>query len=137
MGSATTTAAMPTTQFIARHGFRRWYERELIRGHAHLVMVLLSAVAAMGAAEAFGQQQGLQRLVPVVCLLVAAGLGVWALRRYLFHLSLAEALAHQAECPHCRTYARWQADGPAVDEPGNLRLPVRCRACGGRWTIRW
>ena len=27
-------------------------------------MVLLSAVAAMGAAQAFGQQHGLQRLVP-------------------------------------------------------------------------
>jgi hypothetical protein len=128
---------MPIPQFIARHGFRRWYERELIRGHAHLVMVLLSAVAAMGAAEAFGQQHGLQRLLMIGCLLVAAALGVWALRRYLFHLAQAEALANQAECPHCRTYARWQADGPATDGPAGLQMPVRCRACQGRWTIRW
>ncbi len=128
---------MPIPQFIAQHGFRRWYERELLRGHAHLVMVLLSALAVLGAAEAFSQQHGPQRLVPVVCLLVAAGLGLWAVRRYLFHLSLAEALAHQAVCPHCRSYARWQADGPAVDEPGQLQMPVRCRACQGCWTIRW
>ena len=137
MGLATTAAAMPTTQFIAQHGFRRWYERELIRGHAHLVMLLLCAVAAMGAVEAFGEQNGLQRLVLVLCLLVAAALGAWAVRRYLFHLHFAEAMAQQAECPHCRTYARWQADGPATDEPGRLQLPVRCRACQGRWTIRW
>jgi hypothetical protein len=135
--ATTSAAAMRTTQFIAQHGFRRWYERELIRGHAHLVMLLLCAVAVMGAVEAFGQQHGLQRLVPVLCLLVAAAVGAWAVRRYLFHLGFAEAMAHQAECPHCRTYARWQADGPATDEPGHLQMPVRCRACQGRWTIRW
>ena len=126
-----------TTEFIARHGFRRWYERELVRGHAHLVLLLLCAVAVMAAIEAFSQQHGPQRLVLVACLLVAAVMGAWAVRRYLFHLGLAEALAHQAECPHCRTYARWQADGPATDQPGQLLLPVRCRACDGRWTIRW
>lgn len=79
---------------------------------------------------------GCSRLVPVVCLLVAAGLGMWAVRRCLFHLGFAEALAHQADCPYCRTYAGWLADSPATDEFGNLRLPLRRRICQGRWTIR-
>jgi hypothetical protein len=30
-----------------------------------------------------------------------------------------------------------EADGPVIDEPGHLQMPVRCRACQGRWTIRW
>jgi len=67
-------------------------------------------------------------------LLVAAALGAWALRRYLFHLGQAETLAHQADCPHCQVYARWQVEPQADADLHCLR--ARCRACDGRWTIR-
>jgi hypothetical protein len=126
---------MTILDFIRQRGFRRWYERELVRGHAHLLLLLLCAVAAMGAVEAFGQLHGLQRLLMVASLLVAAGLGAYAVRRYLYHLGLAEALANQAECPHCHTYARWQPEGSAISQPGSLQMPVRCRKCEGCWTI--
>ena len=139
---------MPITESIRQRGFRRWYERELLRGHAHLVLVLLCAVAVMGAVEAFGQLHGQQRLLMVACLLVATALGILALRRYLHHLGQAEALAHQAVCPHCRTYARWQVDEPATPAAAAAAaagptppagdggvLPVRCQSCGGRWSI--
>ncbi len=122
---------MSIAESITQRGFRRWYERELMRGHAHLVLLLLCAVAAMGAVEAFGQQQGQQRLLMVASLVVAAVLGAWAVRRYLFHLGLAEAMANQADCPQCQVYARWQVEAPV---PGGLQ--VRCRACGGGWLVR-
>ncbi len=134
MGAALLLPRMSLANAIAHHGFRRWYERELIRGHAHLVLMLLCAVAVMAAAEAFGQQHGQQRLLMAGSLLVAAALGAWALRRYLFHLGQAETLAHQADCPHCQVYARWQVEPQADADLHCLR--ARCRACDGRWTIR-
>ena len=63
----------------------------------------------------------------VVC---AAG-GLWALRRYLFLLMRAEAIAQQAECPHCQAYGRLDCEAEREDE-----VRVRCRRCGHRWSIR-
>ena len=103
---------MSIPAFIAERGFRKWYERELIRGHSHLVLLLLAT------------------------LLVAAAIGVWALRRYLFHLMRAEAIANQAVCAHCDAYARWLIER---SEPATARsdgaMAVCCRKCGHRWRI--
>lgn len=124
---------------IRERGFRRWYERELLRSHSHLVLLLLCAVAALGAVEAFSQG-GSDRALMVVSLLVAAALGAWAMRRYLFFLMRAEALANQASCPHCGSYARWQVEqveqGPAgAADTG--QIVVSCRKCQHRWPISW
>lgn len=126
---------MSIASAIARQGFRRWYERELIRGHGHLVLLLLSAVAALAAVEVYGSLGGSDRLLMVLCLATAAVVGAWSLRRYLYHLGLAEALADQAVCPHCRSYARWAVEAASTEPPAAV-LEVRCRACGGRWQIR-
>lgn len=126
-------------QFIRQRGFRKWYERELIRSHSHLVLLLLCTLAALGAIEAFGSSGASQRLLNAGSLVVAALLGGWAMRRYLFHLTRAETLAHQAECPQCKVYARWeieaQADDATRDDGGGVRMHVRCRGCAERWTI--
>ena len=37
---------------IRRHGFKKWYERELLRGHAHLVAVIVCTLGLMMALEA-------------------------------------------------------------------------------------
>lgn len=118
---------------IRRRGFRKWYERELLRGHAHLVLLLLGTVAAMAAVEAFHESRGADRLLMGLCLLLASGVGIVAIRRYAFHLTRAESVAHQAACPACHDWGGWQAD---ADEDGPQRLQVRCRRCGERWTIR-
>jgi hypothetical protein len=128
------------TLAIRRRGFRKWYERELIRSHANLVLLLLCTLAAIGAMEALFGGGGRERLLLAACLLVAAGLGVWSMRRYLFHLSRAELLANQASCPQCQAYARWdiERDVPgddAADRPSLIE--VRCRACGRVWPIEW
>ena len=126
---------------IRAKGFRRWYERELVRGHSHLVLLVLCALALMGALEAFSSGRGADRLLMVASVLVAAAIGAWALRRYLFHLMRAELIANQAVCPHCKVYARWGVEAhheAPVDQPdGNSTMQVCCRACQHRWTIGW
>jgi ABC-type nickel/cobalt efflux system permease component RcnA len=128
-------------QLIRERGFRRWYESELMRGHSQLVLLLLCALAVMGALEAFSSGHGADRLLMVASLLIAAGIGAWSLRRYLFHLMRAELIANQAVCPQCKVYARWAVEThheAAVDQPEDAStMNVCCRACEHRWTIGW
>ena len=131
---------MATARFIELRGFRVWYERELARSHLHLLLTLLCAVALLGALEALMNAHGATRLLLAGCLCTAAGVGAWALRRYLFLLMRSEHLARQAVCPQCQVYARWRVDAaPAGEAPSRddaaARLHVTCRACGHRWRI--
>lgn len=132
---------MPMHQYIAAHGFRKWYERELIRGHSHLVMLLLCAIAVIGGFEAMAELPRAQRWASMaVSVLVAAAVGAWAMRRYLFLLLRAERVANQAVCPQCETYARWQIlhhDVHEEDEQRTSTLTVRCRKCQHEWRIDW
>jgi ABC-type nickel/cobalt efflux system permease component RcnA len=133
---------MADDNYLRKHGFRRWYERELTRGHLQLLLLLMSALALMAAMEAFSTRQGGQPLLMVASMLIAAVVGLWALRRYLFHLMRAELIAHQAVCPQCQTYARWRveshhealAHGKAE---ASATTQVRCVQCSHVWTIEW
>lgn len=121
---------------IRQRGFRRWYERELLRSHAHLVLLLLCALAALGAVEAF-PKAGSDKLLMGGSLLVAAVLGAWAVRRYLTSLMRAELIANQASCPGCRAYGRWRVDSVEAAEDLAGSFHARCRACDRRWRIEW
>lgn len=131
---------MAVAQSIQKRGFRKWYERELLVGHSHLVLVLLCALALVGAMEAFTSQPDGQRLLMAASVLLSAAIGLWALRRYLFLLMRAEFIANQAVCSGCKAYGRWTVE---VHEPGDeasgrpVRLQVCCRGCGQRWHIEW
>jgi hypothetical protein len=138
---------MAIQQSIRNRGFRKWYERQLLVGHSHLLLLLLCTLALLGAFEAFSEP-GAERALLVVALLVAAVLGVWALRRYLFLLMRAEVIANQAVCPGCKAYARWQVDEPVVpgsaavaeddaDDGSSETMMVCCRKCQHRWRISW
>ena len=126
---------MAIVPFIELRGFRPWYERELARSHRQLLLLLLSAVALLGGLEALFAARGATRLLLALCLLAAAGVGGWALRRYLFLLMRAEHLARQAVCPHCQAYARWRVESALSHEAQSLRMAVHCQACGHRWRI--
>jgi hypothetical protein len=131
---------MPIPQAIRRRGFRKWYERELLVGHSHLVLLLFCALAVVGAMEVFWRQPGGERLLMVVSVLVSAGIGVWALRRYLFVLMRAELIANQAVCAGCKAYGRWVVEEQAAGDEATGRsahMRVCCRSCGGRWLIEW
>ena len=124
---------MKAVQKIRRLGFRKWYERELLQSHMHLVLLLLCSLGMLGSAEAFSQRPVLSsQLTMLACALVSAAIGLWALRRYLYLLNHAEYVADQAVCRQCDAYAKWDI---ADENPGERRFNVCCRKCGNRWAI--
>lgn len=118
---------------IRKHGFRKWYEHELMRSHAHMALAFICLIAVIAAFEAASKYRGwLDQFIDIAAILVCTGIGLWALRRYLHLLMHAELVANQADCPACGTYARFQlVQSDALDE----RAAVRCRNCGNEWTI--
>lgn len=118
---------------LRRHGFRKWYERELLSGHAHMVLALLAVIGLMASIEAFDGADMAGKLLDVSLVIVSAAIGLWALRRYLFLLMHAEEVANQAHCSQCQAYGRLEPTGE-VQEDG--LTSVRCRGCGHHWSIR-
>jgi Zn ribbon nucleic-acid-binding protein len=124
---------MKLAQGIRKHGFRKWYERELLRGHAHLVLLLFCALGIMAAIEAAWRYRSPgDQLIDFGAVLVCAAVGVWAVRRYLYLLTHAEMVANQADCPACQTYGRLEL--LAADDRGES-VQVRCRKCAHEWRI--
>lgn len=118
---------------IRKHGFRKWYERQLLQSHAHLALTFLCGVGvAMAMEAAFRFRSPVDQLTDVLAVVVCGGVGIWALRRYLYLLSHAEAVANQADCPHCKTYGRLTLVRPEATDD---RVEVRCRHCGHQWSI--
>jgi predicted Zn finger-like uncharacterized protein len=122
---------MKLDEGIRKHGFRKWYERELLQSHAHMALAFLCAVGVFAAFEASANARHWgDRLIDVVAVLVCGGTGAWAIRRYLRLLGNAEAIANQADCPSCQTYARFELRSVPADG-----VCVRCKKCGHEWTI--
>ena len=128
-------AQPPSRRFadrIRRIGFRKWYERELLSSHAHLVLAILSAVAMLASFEAFHGATVAQKLMDVLFVIVSGGIALWALRRYLFLTLRAEGVATQASCGDCGTYGRFHVVG---DSPNPDETEVCCNKCAHQWTI--
>jgi predicted Zn finger-like uncharacterized protein len=122
---------MSLAQGIRRVGFRKWYERRLLTGHAHLALVIAGTLGAMAALEAairFATPQ--ERILDWGVALLCVGFSVWALRRYLYLLTQAEAVANQANCAACQTYGRLEV--VQADATGD-EVQVRCKHCGHHW----
>jgi len=124
---------MRLAEGIRKHGFRKWYERELMQSHAHLALTFVCMVGVFAAFEAattfrsWGDQ-----LADLGGGLLCLGTGLWALRRYLFLLAHAEATADQAECSQCQTYGRLEL---VQSDASGDEVQVRCRKCGHGWHI--
>ena len=117
---------------IRRVGFRKWYERELLSSHAHMLLAFLCVIALMASMEAFHGASPEGKLGNVAFIIASAALGLWALRRYLFLLMHAEQVANQAVCSECKAYGLL-----AVVEVyhGGERVKVRCTKCQHGWDI--
>ena len=123
---------------IGARGFRRWYERQLIEGFAHMITGVLSLIMmgiAMEMLEFRSTAGGLLALVAIAA--AGGGLCVVTWRRFHQLLSRAEYLAEQATCGQCRTYGRFMvvSSHELPDAPAGCSIDVRCRACGNAWTI--
>ena len=121
---------------IRKHGFRKWYERELLQSHAHLVLTFCCMVGLFAVFEGMGRRRDwADQAQDLATIVLCAVVGVWALRRYLYFLNHAEATAHQADCPQCRAYGRFNLEAEEAADADTRMLHVCCRQCGQRWTI--
>ncbi len=122
----------PLATGVRRVGFRKWYERELLSSHAHMVLAFLSIIAMMASMEAFRGGNISEKLLDVMFVLVCAAIGLWALRRYLFLLIRAEEIANQANCGECTEYGRFDV---VSENPAGGETRVCCRKCAHQWVI--
>ena len=133
---------MGLAEGIRKHGFRKWYERELLRSHAHLAGVIVCTLGLMMALEASAIFHSYtDQLTDLVAVVLCAAAGLWALRRYLYLLTRAEAIAHQADCPRCQAYGRLDLvsappSGITAAAEADDGVVVRCRACAHVWQIQ-
>jgi hypothetical protein len=124
---------------IRKHGFRKWYERELLQSHAHMVLAFLCFVGIFAAFELIsgGHNRLLNALIVIVCSIA----GTWAVRRYIRLLSSAEATANQADCPKCGTYGLLRVVDDPLSGPSHRADPdgsvvrVGCKHCAHEWSI--
>jgi len=123
----------PLAEGVRRFGFRKWYERELLSSHAHLLLTLLCSIGLLGLLEVFRDGSPGEKLLNVLLFIASAAIGLWALRRYLYLLMHAEEVANQANCPDCGVYARFEVLG---EDLRSQQTRVRCRACRHEWTIK-
>jgi hypothetical protein len=118
---------------VRRVGFRKWYERELLSSHAHMVLCVLAVIGLIGSMEGLRGGTVNEQLLNLLFVIVTAAIGLWALRRYMFLLLRAEELANQAVCEDCGEYGRFSV----VDEDAqHLQTRVCCLRCAHKWVIR-
>ncbi|MCZ8292040.1 MAG: hypothetical protein O9312_00845 [Hylemonella sp.] len=122
----------PLAEGVRRFGFRKWYERELLSSHAHLLLTLLCSIALIGMLEVFKGGSLEEKLLDVLLFIASGAIGLWALRRYLYLLMHAEEVANQANCPDCIAYGRFDVIG---EDRRHGHTEVRCRRCQREWTI--
>lgn len=123
---------------IRKYGFRRWYERRLIEGHAYLVTGFLAVIMMAIAFESIQFRESLGGFAVLLAVGAAGGmLCLFAWRQFTRLLGEAEYLAGQAVCGNCHTYARFTivTAAAAPDAVEGRALAVRCRTCSHTWTI--
>ncbi len=122
----------PLAEGIRTIGFRKWYERELLSSHAHMLLSLLSTIALMATLELLHGGTLADKFLNLGLFIFSAGLALWALQRYLYLLSHAETVADQANCPQCQEYGRLAV---VEEDRRNGQLLVRCRKCSHEWKL--
>ncbi len=125
---------MELREGIRKHGFRKWYERELMHSHGYLLLLIACAIGLMTTFAVFSNSaSAAQRALDAAAIVLLAAVGFWSLRRYLFLLLHAEHVANQAVCSVCKTYGRVAlVEGRAG---ANQSLQVCCRKCRHEWAI--
>jgi Zn ribbon nucleic-acid-binding protein len=129
---------------IRRMGFRRWYERQLVEGHAYLVIAFLALILLLAGVEGLDfARRSPGYYVAILAVAAAAGVVVvvgW--RRFNVLLQRAELFASGAGCPQCKTWGKFDVlseeysppDAP-VESGTPHWLRVKCRNCGTDWRI--
>lgn len=133
---------MPVADYIRRHGFRRWYERQLIESHAYLVLAFVALILLLAGAEVLGDSRGGLHLGMLSASALGGVLMIVAWRRFAVLLGRAEHFAESATCPECKAWGKFRViaqetatdeDPPEAGRPHWLR--VRCTQCSREWRL--
>jgi len=123
---------------LRQRGFRRWYERQLIEGHAYLVTGILSLIMMAIALETIAFRESLAAAMMLVVIAGAGGaLFIFAWNRFRGLLTDAESLAEQAVCRQCSAYGRFEviAARDSTEMRSGRAMRVRCRQCEHEWQM--
>ena len=129
---------MPIDAAVRKRGFRRWYERQLVESHAYLVTGILSVIMMSVALEAIAFRESAANALALVAIAAAGGaLAIFAWNKFRGLMTIAEALAGQAVCTQCKTYARFEVleARDSLEACTGRVLKVRCRKCEHCWTM--
>jgi hypothetical protein len=135
---------MTPAEGITKLGFRQWYERELIEGHAYLVTSFMSLILTAACVEQLDWRGPIAyAALTLGAVLLGAALCLGALRRYSFMLARAECFGAQSSCGQCAVYGLLQvtaadsaAATPSLLNPAdNTWIRVRCKRCGHEWRM--
>jgi hypothetical protein len=118
---------MEPADSIRRLGFNRWYERQLIEGHAWFVSAFVCMIAIAACVEELAFRGSAWRFLAYCALVLAAGfIGIYGIVRYQKILVEAERIGEQATCPGCATYARFKLVADCM---------AHCRKCDRQWRL--
>lgn len=126
---------MNTIERLRKHGYRKWYERQLIESHLYLVTLVLALIVMVAGMEMLSLRRTAQDVIFDGTLIVGgAWLSWYCWRRYALAMMVAEHVGHQAQCPACK---RLGFRAVPIDEAGGspLQLVAACPRCGHRWPI--
>ncbi len=134
---------MSVAEYIHRHGFRRWYERQLVESHAYLALAFIALILLLSGVEVLGDSPGTMSYLGVLCAAALGGvLMLVAWRRFTVLLTRAEQFAELAACPGCAAWGKFRVLGQEStldeDPPESGRphwLKVRCTKCGNEWKL--
>lgn len=118
---------MEPADSIRRLGFNRWYERQLIEGHAWFVSAFACMIAIAACAEELAFRGSVLRgLTYALVILLAGAVGAYGIWRYQKILVQADRIGEQATCPGCGTYARFKVVADCL---------AHCRKCDREWHL--
>ena len=131
---------------VERLGFRKWYERELIKSHAALVTCFLCGVLVAAMVETLEIGRGVWKPLSMLMMFAAAVVGWMAWRSYITMLNRAERYGERSTCPKCADYGRFkvlESGTDATPSEGALAVApldymwmrVECRKCGTAWRM--
>jgi hypothetical protein len=135
------------TASIRRLGFRKWYERELIKGHGALVTCVLCGILMAAMFEGFSFANFGWRPFSALLMMIASAILGWASwRSYITILQRAELYGERSNCPKCNAYGLFNVVSTGMDEvPGRAAtavapldaawMRVECRKCGTGWRM--
>ena len=137
---------MDPVSSIRRLGFRKWYERELIKGHAALVTLFLCGLLVAALMEQLNLRNfGWHSIPPLGVMMASGAIGCISWRSYITILERAERYGERSSCPKCDTYGRFKVlstglddNGPAARAVAPLEaawMQVECRKCAATWRM--